>query len=93
MCLSPELDDDYGDNRVPDRQVMDHCNGLLLLGWNLAVVNPAMRQWWYTLPSFLEPLLSLRLSPPEVPLVVQGLRHRYWRMMTYGPASTSPTTL
>jgi len=46
MCLSPELDDDYGDYRVPDRQVMDHCNGLLLLGWNLAVVNPATRQWW-----------------------------------------------
>ena len=26
MCFSPELDD-YGHYGVPDRQVMDHCNG------------------------------------------------------------------
>ncbi|KAJ1277389.1 hypothetical protein BS78_04G000600 [Paspalum vaginatum] len=62
MCF-PLLDDDddYGFLNVPDRRILDHCNGLLLLGWNMAVVNPATRQW-APLPPFPKPSLSLQLS-------------------------------
>ncbi|KAJ1280448.1 hypothetical protein BS78_04G233400 [Paspalum vaginatum] len=47
------------------RLILDHCNGLLLLTWEMTVVNPATRQW-ATLPdckSKFDPRSEWRPSP------------------------------
>jgi len=59
------LDNNGGPN--VDRRILHHCNGLLLLGWDMAVVNPATRRWAILppFPSNQLPPLQLQLPPPS----------------------------
>ncbi|KAJ1294717.1 hypothetical protein BS78_01G167200 [Paspalum vaginatum] len=75
-----------GHRKNTDRQIMDHCNGLLLLGWDMAVVNPATRQW-ATLPPYPEPLLTLQLSTPPA-VEDEALFPRFY--LAYDPMAVSP---
>ncbi|WVZ59707.1 hypothetical protein U9M48_009817 [Paspalum notatum var. saurae] len=69
-----------------DRRILDHCNGLLLLGWDMAVVNPATRQW-ATLPPYPEPLMSVQLSSPPA-VEDEDLYPRFY--LAYDPMAVSP---